>query len=473
MLSAAGDVLFAADACGRLSVAGGLLQLPAVLNPHPKLNHTTHTPNQQPNTNVAVADNLIEKEDLVSLDNGCVCCSLRKDVVKALAEIERRARHRNKRVDQVILETTGLADPAPVAFTFFANPWIASRFRLDSIVCVCDTRYALQHLDATGSSSGEAPGAINEAAQQIAFADIILLNKTDLVSAEQLERVKQVVRDINQSARLIECRLNAEGGRPPLSELLDSNAFSVHKALKVDPYFLDSDSGSDDAGDDSDSDEEATAEGGGERAASLPAAAAAATVAAAAKAAGAGASGAADDATATATAGGAPPAGKAADAAAGTGAAAADTADEFASTATHANAPDGATAASAAAAAAAQQPASLKRAAADACAAGPSGTTAAAAAGAAAERRPKRRRKHMHDVAGIGSVGIVARGPLDEYRFSMFMRDLLTEKAKDIFRCKGVLAVHVSVCWFWGSCLLLKFCLTVMPLPRGGGGQKA
>jgi G3E family GTPase len=72
----------------------------------------------------------------VSLDNGCVCCSLRKDIVKALAEIERRSRHRNKRVDQVILETTGLADPAPVAFTFFANPWIVSRFRLDSIVCV-------------------------------------------------------------------------------------------------------------------------------------------------------------------------------------------------------------------------------------------------------------------------------------------------------------------------------------------------
>lgn len=82
----------------------------------------------------AVADNLIEKEDLVSLDNGCVCCSLRKDIVKALAEIERRSKHRDRRVDQVILETTGLADPAPVAFTFFANPWIVSRYRLDSIV---------------------------------------------------------------------------------------------------------------------------------------------------------------------------------------------------------------------------------------------------------------------------------------------------------------------------------------------------
>lgn len=61
------------------------------------------------------------------------------------------------------------------------------------------------------------------------------------------------------------------------------------------------------------------------------------------------------------------------------------------------------------------------------------------------ERRPKRRRKQLHDLSGVGSVGIVARGPLDEYRFNMFMRDLLAEKAKDIFRCKGVLAVHVSI----------------------------
>lgn len=60
------------------------------------------------------------------------------------------------------------------------------------------------------------------------------------------------------------------------------------------------------------------------------------------------------------------------------------------------------------------------------------------------DRRPKRRRKQLHDLSGVGSVGIVARGPLDEYRFNMFMRDLLAEKAKDIFRCKGVLAVHVS-----------------------------
>jgi G3E family GTPase len=83
------------------------------------------------------------------------------------------------------------------------------------------------------------------------------------------------------------------------------------------------------------------------------------------------------------------------------------------------------------------------------------------------ERRPKRRRKQMHDLSGVGSVGIVARGPLDEYRFNMFMRDLLAEKAKDIFRCKGVLAVHVSsgrhLCLLHvhAVCVDMQFCVSM------------
>lgn len=92
----------------------------------------------------AVSDKLLAQEDLVALDRGCICCSLRKDILRALAEIERRARQRGRRFDSIILETTGLADPAPVAFTFLANPWIASRFKLDSILCVVDARYLMQ-----------------------------------------------------------------------------------------------------------------------------------------------------------------------------------------------------------------------------------------------------------------------------------------------------------------------------------------
>ena len=83
---------------------------------------------------VAVAANLTAGEDLVSLQGGCVCCSLRKDIVRALSDLDARVKQRGKPFDSVLLETTGLADPAPVAYTFFSNPWIAARFKLDSIL---------------------------------------------------------------------------------------------------------------------------------------------------------------------------------------------------------------------------------------------------------------------------------------------------------------------------------------------------
>lgn len=119
-----------------------------------------------------------------------------------------------------------------------------------------------QHLDE------EAAGGINEIAQQLAFSDLILLNKIDLVDHEQVDIVKSAVRRINKSANLVECKLNQEtgGSRPPLSLLLDSNSFNVNKALQVDPDFLQSDSGTDleDSSSDYESDsEEGGVEGGG------------------------------------------------------------------------------------------------------------------------------------------------------------------------------------------------------------------
>lgn len=123
----------------------------------------------------------------------------------------------------------------------------------------------MQHLDE------ESAGGINEIAQQLAFSDLILLNKIDLIDHKQLEVVKSAVRRINQSAQLVDCRLNQEGGQPPLSLLLENNSFSVNKALQVDPEFLHSDSGSD--MDDSDSDSESGSEGEGATEAADPAAA--------------------------------------------------------------------------------------------------------------------------------------------------------------------------------------------------------
>ena len=89
----------------------------------------------------AVVENLLSKEDLVSMDRGCVCCSLRNDIVKALQELQVRAARRGTQHDAILLETTGLADPAPVAFTFFSNSWISSNYRLDSILCLVDAQH--------------------------------------------------------------------------------------------------------------------------------------------------------------------------------------------------------------------------------------------------------------------------------------------------------------------------------------------
>jgi G3E family GTPase len=86
-------------------------------------------------------ENLLSKEDLVSMDRGCVCCSLRNDIVKALKDLQGRAGGRGVAHDAILLETTGLADPAPVAFTFFANSWISANYRLDSILCLVDAQH--------------------------------------------------------------------------------------------------------------------------------------------------------------------------------------------------------------------------------------------------------------------------------------------------------------------------------------------
>lgn len=176
---------------------------------------------------------MLEKEDLVSLANGCVCCSLRKDIVKAFAEIERRSQTRKSPIDAIVMETTGLADPAPVAFTFFANPWIASRFKLDSIMCVVDARHLLQHME-----DGQHPGenTVNEAVQQIAFSDVILLNKIDLVTEEEKELVVQAVKKINFTARIIECQMNDPSRCPSIDKLLGINSFSIDRALEVGEY---------------------------------------------------------------------------------------------------------------------------------------------------------------------------------------------------------------------------------------------
>eukprot|EP00798_Chlamydomonas_sp_ICE-L_P009198 gene9198-16337_t len=178
-----------------------------------------------------VSDNLLEAEDIVTIGNGCVCCSMRKDIVKAFAKLDQRSCQRGGKPTAILLETTGLADPDPVAFTFFANPWMAARHKLDSILCVVDARYLLQHI-----ADVKPEGAVNEAVRQLAFSDLILLNKIDLVDEESKQKVIRSIRRINLSATLVECQLNDPAKCPPLETILNINSFSV------DDIFLDSES---------------------------------------------------------------------------------------------------------------------------------------------------------------------------------------------------------------------------------------
>lgn len=193
--------------------------------------------------NNLVTANLIAKEDIVSLENGCACCSLRKDVVRALKYLDNRSKREGYRFDAILLETTGLADPAPIVFTFLSLPWITRNFRLDSILCVVDAKYVVKNIkvDPSGSCT------VNEAAQQIAFGDLILINKVDSVDADELASVKKTVRTINRNASLIDCQLNKDDGTgcPAVSQILDVDSFSLERIQAFDPTFMESDSDND------------------------------------------------------------------------------------------------------------------------------------------------------------------------------------------------------------------------------------
>eukprot|EP00281_Chroomonas_sp_CCMP1168_P019083 CAMPEP_0206237766 /NCGR_PEP_ID=MMETSP0047_2-20121206/14442_1 /ASSEMBLY_ACC=CAM_ASM_000192 /TAXON_ID=195065 /ORGANISM="Chroomonas mesostigmatica_cf, Strain CCMP1168" /LENGTH=529 /DNA_ID=CAMNT_0053662227 /DNA_START=21 /DNA_END=1610 /DNA_ORIENTATION=- len=161
-----------------------------------------------------VTDNLQAKEDVISMDNGCVCCTVRGDLVKAFQTLSRR----KEKYDAVIIETTGMADPAPVAFTFNSRPEVGMAFRIDAILCLVDSKHIKQHLDEV-----RAEGVVNEAVQQVAFADKILLNKIDLVTPEEKSRVRKDLRSINVTAKIIEC----QNSRVNLDELLGIGSFSL------------------------------------------------------------------------------------------------------------------------------------------------------------------------------------------------------------------------------------------------------
>jgi G3E family GTPase len=159
------------------------------------------------------------EEELFEMNNGCICCSVRGDLIRILGRLLKR----KDRLDGILIETTGLANPAPVAQTFFTDEEMRRNFRLDGIVTVVDARHAPAHLDAG-----------DESVKQVAFADVILLNKTDLVSAAELAAVEARIREINAFARILPSRL----GEVPLDRVLNIGGFNLERAGEIDPKFL-------------------------------------------------------------------------------------------------------------------------------------------------------------------------------------------------------------------------------------------
>ncbi len=159
-----------------------------------------------------------DEEQLVEFNNGCLCCTVRGDLVRTLDDLTQRAD-----LDAVLIETTGIADPAPVASTFIVSDEIRTKFNLDAFVTVVDARNLEQNLIDS-----------HEAQEQVAFADIILLNKTDLVSPEEIARVEQRLRLLNPIAKIH----HTEFSVIDLPMILGVGAFDLEAKLEVDPSFL-------------------------------------------------------------------------------------------------------------------------------------------------------------------------------------------------------------------------------------------
>ncbi len=161
-------------------------------------------------------------EEVFEMNNGCICCTVRGDLVRILDGLMRR----KGKFDAIIVETTGLADPAPVAQTFFIDENVGRRTKLDAVVTVADAKWLNDRLK-------DAP----EAKNQIAFADVILINKTDLVSPEQLSEVEARIRAINPYAKVHK----TERAKIALNEVLGRNAFDLDRILDIEPEFLEGD----------------------------------------------------------------------------------------------------------------------------------------------------------------------------------------------------------------------------------------
>ena len=161
-------------------------------------------------------------EEVFEMNNGCICCTVRGDLIRILGGLMKR----KEKFDAILVETTGLADPSPVVQTFLVDDDVKARTRLDSVTTVIDAKHILQRLKDS-----------KEAHEQVAFADQLILNKTDLVTQDELARVERVIRQINPIAPIHytqRCAIE-------LDKVLDRGAFDLSRALELEPHLLDTD----------------------------------------------------------------------------------------------------------------------------------------------------------------------------------------------------------------------------------------
>ena len=178
---------------------------------------------------VGIDENILvesSEESIIEVMNGCICCTVRGDLTEALDGLYDRIRD----FDGVLIETTGLADPAPVAQTFFVDERVTERYKLDGIITVVDAKHIIPHIE-----EEKPEGVENEAVEQLAFADRIMLNKIDLVSEDELSDVESKIKVINGSAPIY----YTENSLIEPKELINIGAFDLDRTLEMDPEFLD------------------------------------------------------------------------------------------------------------------------------------------------------------------------------------------------------------------------------------------
>jgi G3E family GTPase len=162
-------------------------------------------------------------EEILEMNNGCICCTVRGDLIRILNTLVLSMEQGKVKFNRVLIETTGLADPAPVAQTFFMDKHLSEKFEVDSIVTVVDSKHVTKHLDGH-----------DEAQEQIAFGDVIILNKTDLISSDDLNSLEQRINQMNPTAK----RLYAQNCSIDLNEILGIHTFDVDRKIEIDPHFL-------------------------------------------------------------------------------------------------------------------------------------------------------------------------------------------------------------------------------------------